>query len=84
MITSTVRLPKPKRKDLIEAENVANRTDVPARKDKDDEEQDDDGESQEENVSDEGIDEEDSDSATPPNDYLISTVSKADLELMSM
>ncbi len=26
LITSTVRLPKPKRKDLIEAENVVNRT----------------------------------------------------------
>ena len=82
MITSTVRLPKPKRKDLAEAENVANRTDVPPRKDKEEEEED--NESQQENVSDEGIDDADSDSATPLNDYLISSVSKADLELMSM
>ena len=36
-----------------------------------------------ENISDEGIDEGASDRETPPQDYLISTVSKADLELMS-
>jgi hypothetical protein len=28
LITSTVRLPKPKRKELIEAENVVNRTGI--------------------------------------------------------
>ncbi|CAF0936921.1 unnamed protein product [Rotaria sordida] len=84
LITSTARLPKPKRTDLIDAESVANRTDARARKDKEDEEEEDydNNNNNAENASDEGIDDAGSDSGATPNDYLISTVSKPDLELM--
>ncbi|CAF3476774.1 unnamed protein product [Rotaria socialis] len=88
LVTSTIRLPKPKRTDLTEAESAVNRADVRKREEKDndgEEREDDNNDNNNNNVetaSDEGIDDEGSDSGTAPNDYLISTVSKADLELM--
>jgi len=57
--------------------------DVPVRKDEDDQQEEDD-DNKAENISDEGIEDNDSDSGTIPNDYLISSVSKIDLDLMSM
>ena len=37
-----------------------------------------------EQISDEGIDEADSDSSTNPTDYFLSSASRADLDIMSM
>jgi len=58
--------------------------DIPKRKDEDEEEQEEENDIKTENISDEGIEDSDSDSRTSPNDYLISSVSKTDLDLMSM
>jgi len=63
--------------------NIQIISDIPPRGNKD-EEDDDDDDNQVENISDEGIDDADSDSGSPSNDYLISSVSKSDLDLMSM
>lgn len=57
-------------------------SDVPPRKTDDDEEEDDEFEKMDD-ISDEGIEEGASDRDSPPRDYLISTVSKVDLDLMS-
>lgn len=57
--------------------------DIPKRED-DDEEIDNDDDNKTENISDEGIEDNGSDSGITPNDYLISSVSKTDLDLMSM
>lgn len=76
LITTTVRLPKPKRRDIIEAENVVSRSEAASRRESETVEK--------ENVSDEGIDDgDDSDSGPTQNDYLVSSVSKSDLELIS-
>ncbi|CAF1032650.1 unnamed protein product [Adineta ricciae] len=72
LIRTTVRLPKPKRKDILDAEQLANRTDTSTHKD----------DHGGENASDEGIDDGESDSGAAPYDYLLSTVSKADLDLI--
>ena len=55
-------------------------SDTRARKDKYEDDADD---NRTEKISDEGIDDGGSDEETPLNDYLISTVSKTDLDLMS-
>jgi len=92
LITSTIRLPKPKPKDLIDAETLVNRTGIINNysictvyklfSDKEQQQQDEDNNA--ENISDEGIDDPGSDSGTAPYDYLVSSVSKNDLDLMSM
>ncbi|CAF1285150.1 unnamed protein product [Rotaria sp. Silwood1] len=85
LITTTVRLPKPKRADVIEAENIANRADARKREDEEErEEERNDNNNNVENASDEGIDDRGSDAGVTKNDYLTSTVSKTDLELMSI
>jgi len=63
--------------------------DIPKHEDEDEEEEEEQDEQEEndskvENISDEGIEDSDSDSGTSPQDYLISSVSKTDLDLMSM
>lgn len=61
--------------------------DIPKRQDNDDDDQlddDNDDDNKTENISDEGIEDNGSDSGTSPNDYLISSVSKTDLDLMSI
>ncbi len=62
--------------------------DIPKREDEDEEEEEQDeqeeNDSKVENISDEGIEDSDSESETSPQDYLISSVSKTDLDLMSM
>ncbi|CAF4952866.1 unnamed protein product, partial [Rotaria sp. Silwood1] len=85
LITTTVRLPKPKRADLIEAKNIANRADARKREDEEErEEERNDNNNKVENASDEGIDDRGSNAGVTTNDYLTSTVSKTDLELMSI
>jgi hypothetical protein len=94
LITSTVRLPKPKPKDLIDAETLVNRTGIINNysictvyklfSDKEHQQQQQDEDNNAENISDEGIDDPGSDSGTAPYDYLVSSVSKSDLDLMSM
>ncbi|CAF1326895.1 unnamed protein product [Adineta steineri] len=80
LIVSTVRLPKPKRKDLIDAESLVNRSDVS--KHEEEEREDDNEDNNTDNISDEGIDDPNSDSGTPTYDYLHSSVSKTDLDLL--
>jgi hypothetical protein len=61
--------------------------DIPKREDEDEQEEEDgEDDNKIENISDEGIEDTGtgSDSGTPPNDYLISSVSKFDIDLMSM
>ena len=57
--------------------------DIPAREEEEEEEGDED-DNKTENISDEGIEDAGSDSGATPNDYLMSSVSKADLYLLSM
>lgn len=110
LIASTVRLPKPKRKELAEAEKVVQRIGSSTRIDRVDFEfvdrqwtfacleaanqkndEDDENENVEEqekdeileSVSDEGIEDVDTASTTTYNDYLVSTVSRVDLDLIS-
>jgi hypothetical protein len=90
-------LPKPKPKDLIDAETLVNRTGIINNysicivdlifklfSDKEHQQQQQDEDNNAENISDEGIDDIGSDSGTAPYDYLVSSVSKNDLDLMSM
>ncbi|UJR24993.1 hypothetical protein I4U23_006354 [Adineta vaga] len=76
LISSTIRLPKPKRKDIMDAEQLANRIDSSTHKGTNTDD------NNLENTSDEGIDDGGSDSGAAPYDYLLSSVSKTDLELI--